>query len=222
MELVLTAALVIGAIGLVWAASQLGFAWVIFALILSLGALIFLILRQRAASKEEHLYDSTPVVSSIRQPLTPMEYSYRSNLDIPFFSFESQNYGKKTPRKRVRGIPIDRFLELQEKIDCLNTAISDLLEKLRSAQAAETKVDETDSEKFIFVYPPATTEPESVTKHVEEAPLFTAPKPKPKKRFFMPSQAETPSDESPPPARRFRKSRAGDPWDSASHWGWRS
>jgi hypothetical protein len=119
MELVLTAALVVAAIGIVWFVSQLGFFWAVFALILSLGALIFIILRQRAAVREEHLYDQTPSVTSIRQPLTPMEYSYRSNLDIPFFSFESQNYGKKTPRKRVRGIPIDRFIEFESRTETL-------------------------------------------------------------------------------------------------------
>jgi hypothetical protein len=119
MELVLTAALVIGAISLVWAASQLGFAWVVVALVLSLGSLIYVILRQRAEKVEEHLYERAPSVATIRQPLTPMEYSYRSNLDIPFFSFESQNYGKKMPRKRVRGIPIDRFIEFESKTDAL-------------------------------------------------------------------------------------------------------
>jgi hypothetical protein len=40
-------------------------------------------------------------------------------LDIPFFSFESQNYGTKTPRKRVRGIPIDRFIEFASTTDAL-------------------------------------------------------------------------------------------------------
>jgi hypothetical protein len=221
MEFVLTAALVIGAIGVVWAASLLGFVSVVVALIFSLGALIFVILRQRAAKSDEHLYDRSPVVVPIRKPLTPMEYSYRSNLDIPFFSFESQNYGKKTPRKRVRGIPIDRFFELQEKIDGLNTTISDLLGKLQSARVGDTKLDDVGSDKFIFVYPPAAAEPEFSAKTIEASPLFTAPKVKPKKRFFMPSPEETSNVESQPQARRFRKSRAGDPWDSASHWGWR-
>jgi hypothetical protein len=130
MELVLSAALVIAAIGIVWFVSQLGFFWAVFALILSLGALIFVILRQRAVVREEHLYDQTPSVSSIRQTLTPMEYSYRSNLDIPFFSFESQNYGKKTPRKRVRGIPIDRFIEFESKTDNLLEEIQRLRSQL--------------------------------------------------------------------------------------------
>ena len=132
MELVLTATLVIGAIGLVWAASQLGFAWVVVALVLSLGSLIYVILRQRAGKVVEHLYERAPGVATIRQALTPMEYSYRSNLDIPFFSFESQNYGTKTPRKRVRGIPIDRFLDFESRMETLLDEMKRLQSQLES------------------------------------------------------------------------------------------
>lgn len=134
MELVISAALIIVAIGIVWCASQLGLYWTIFALSLSLGALIYIILRQRAAVRDEHLYDRTLSVPAIRQPLTPMEYSYRSNLDIPFFIFESQNYGKKKPRTRVRGIPIDRFTQFELKTDSLLEEIQRLRSHLDSIQ----------------------------------------------------------------------------------------
>lgn len=126
---------------LVWLSSLLGVAGLIIALILALGGLIAFAVVYWMRNQEEHLYEELPRLTSIRKPLTPAYYPVRSNMDPPFFSFESQNYGKPKPRTRVKNVPIDRYLELQEQIDTLTQAIAALSEQLSNTKAEIAVLD---------------------------------------------------------------------------------
>lgn len=141
----LVGGLVVTAGLLVWLSASLGVVGLVVALCLALGGLIYIAVSFWKSAAEEHLYSTLPRVESIRKPLTPANYTVRSNLDPPFFSFESQNYGDKRPRTRIKNVPIDRYIELQERIDQLSKAIAKLTEQLANAKAAVT-ITEADGE----------------------------------------------------------------------------
>jgi hypothetical protein len=131
----LAGGLVATAILIVWLSSLMGTAGFVIALIVALSALIAIALIYWLRNREEHLYEDLPRLQEIRKPLTPANYSVRTNLDPPFFSYESQNYGEPKPRTRIKNVPIDRYLELQEKIDALTEGIAALSEQLTAAHA---------------------------------------------------------------------------------------
>lgn len=172
MEMLLVAALTLGAVAAIWFLSQLGFVWVVVGLSICLLSLIVTFLKKRMANKDEHLYDAPPIISSIRQPLSPMDYSYRSNLDVPFFSFESKNYGKKTPRRRVRGIPIDRFLEFEVKTETLLNQMQELSDQI------STVVSQVSSARATVAEITSKPEARTVTKLNEAVTHQASPTPK--------------------------------------------
>jgi hypothetical protein len=141
MYYVLAGALLVTAGVVVWLSSLLGFAGLVIALVLALSGLIAIGLSYWMKNREEHLYDARPRITDIRKPLTPANYTVRSNMDPPFFSFESQNYGKSRARTRIKNVPIDRYLELQQQIDALTQAIAGLSEQLANAKAEITVLD---------------------------------------------------------------------------------
>lgn len=135
MIYVFAGALLVLAGFLVWLSSLLGVAGLIISLFLALSALIAGGLVYWLSNREDHLYEDLPRIQDIRKPLTPVNYALRSNLDPPFFSFESQNYGDSRPRTRIKNVPIDRFLELQDNIDGLTDAIAQLSKQLVQAHS---------------------------------------------------------------------------------------
>lgn len=141
MYYVLAGALLVTAGVVVWLSSLLGSAGLVIALVLALSGLIAIGLIYWMKNREDHLYDHRPRIADIRKPLTPANYTVRSNMDPPFFSFESQNYGKPRARTRIKNVPIDRYLELQEQIDGLTQAIAGLSEQLANAKAEITVLD---------------------------------------------------------------------------------
>ena len=141
MYYVLAGALLVTVGVVVWLSSLLGTVGLMIALLLALSGLIALGIIYWLKNQEEHLYAGRPQITSIRKPLTQANYTVRSNMDPPFFSFESQNYGKPRARTRIKNVPIDRYLELQEQIADLTKAISGLSEQLANAKAEITVLD---------------------------------------------------------------------------------
>lgn len=204
-------------IAIFWTACQVNLALSLVLLLLFLGATIWLLLTNHAKNNDDHLYDEPPTLRPIRGPQTPQRYDFEgSNLDAPFFDLESKNYGKITPRKHVRGIPIDRFLEFQEKVDSLSEQLTSLLEKIQepSTTAPESKTAQKSSDTS-----ESTTYAEAPNQRKRTKPRF-----KNDSKTAKPSTypAFTPPTEDKGILRRFKKSRAGDPWDSSSHWGWKN
>lgn len=135
MLALLAVALVLLTAAMVWLVFLFGTAGLVFSLFFTLLSLLTLIVWLVVRNREEHLYRDLPRIEPIRKPLTPANYSVRTNMDPPFFSYESQNYGESRPRTRIKGVPIDRYLELQRKIDDLTQSITELNLKLAAAKA---------------------------------------------------------------------------------------
>lgn len=141
MYYALAGALLVTAGVVVWLSSLLGVAGLLAALVLALCTLIAIALIAWTKNREEHLYEERPRIVEIRKPLTPANYTVRSNMDPPFFSFESQNYGTPRPRTRIKNVPIDHYLELQGQIEKLTNSIELLSEQLAQAKAEITVID---------------------------------------------------------------------------------
>ena len=141
MLALLALAIVFLAVVMVWLVLLLGTAGLVVSLFLALVSLFALIAWRILRDREERLYQDLPRIQPIRKSLTPANYSVRTNLDPPFFSYESQNYGESRPRTRIKGVPIDRYLELQQKIDDLTQSITELNLKLAAAKAEISAVD---------------------------------------------------------------------------------
>lgn len=206
---------VLGGIAVIWIACQVNLFWSLVAILVILGSSLWLWLASRAKKQSDHLYDEPPTITPIRGNPTPQRYNFeRTFLDAPFFNLESRNYGKIKPRKRVRNIPIDRFLELQEKIDALSEQLSQVLERDSTSGTNAGKPETSQANtSFAANYPQTPSRSRGKRK----------PR-KPKNIDFSTYDAVEPFEAKAkkPPFVRFRKSRAGDPWDSANHWGWKA
>lgn len=168
----LAGGLVSTAILVVWLSSLLGIVGFAIALLLALAGLIAIALVYWLRNREEHLVEEMPRIHEIRKPLTPANYSVRTNLDPPFFSFESQNYGEAKPRTRIKNVPIDRYLELQEKIDALTAGITALSDQLATAHAQIASLGQEEGEKEAATIVIREVE----TPVVVEAPVVPAPR----------------------------------------------
>ena len=209
----------IGAI-IVLIASQVNLLWSLLLLLGAAGTSVWYLWRLRDSEKHESLYGEAPTIRPIRGRQSPQRYDFRaSNLDAPFFDIESTNYGKKTPRRRVRGIPIDRFLEFQEKIDSLSQQLTTLLDRLASQTNESTSAFTASS---TFTATSATTATANAqarpAKAKKKSNIFNRDESQPSRQ---PTARFTPQEDK-RVFTRFKKSRAGDPWDSSSHWGWRN
>lgn len=173
MIALLAVAIVVLAAWIVWLVSFGGLAGLVSALFLALCGLGGLAIWFWGRKQNEHLYRQLPEIREIRKPLTPANYSVRSNLDPPFFSFESQNYGDAKPRSHIKNVPIDRYLELQSHIDGLSSLISTLSNQLAEAKAEITIFDaegqQIEAPTLLLAKPIAA---ESITSPVAPQPLF--------------------------------------------------